>query len=94
MRKLYLVDIEGTIVKDKSYTPIDGAVEWLSSFHSSPHQFVLLSNNTTHKPEELVSLLKSKGFGVQAENLVTCMSAAVNWLKNETIKNCFVIGGA
>ena len=87
-----MVDIEGTIVKDKSYTPIDGAVEWINSFSSSNHHLVLLSNNTTHKPADLVSLLKSKGFDVQAENLVTCMSAAVNRLKTESVRSCFVIG--
>jgi 4-nitrophenyl phosphatase len=94
MRKLYLVDIEGTIVKDKSYAPIEGAVEWVNSFSSSTHHLVLLSNNTTHKPNDLVSLLKSKGFDVQTENLVTCMSAAVNWLKTGSVKSCFVIGSA
>ena len=94
MGKLYLVDIEGTIVKDKSYTPIEGAVEWINSFDSSPHRFILLSNNTTHRPKDLLALLRSKGFGVQPENLVTCMSAALNWLKKEGVKSCFVIGSA
>ena len=92
MRRVYLVDIEGTIVKDKSYTPIDGAVEWINSFSSSTHRLVLLSNNTTHKPGDLVSLLNSKGFEVGAENLVTCMSAAANWLKMRSVKSCLVIG--
>ena len=93
IKKLYLIDIEGTIVKDKSYAPIEGAIDWINSLGSSPHQFVLLSNNTTHKPEELLALLKSIGFVLQSENLITCMSAALNWLKKEDIKNCFVIGG-
>jgi len=92
MSKVYLVDIEGTIVKDKSYTPIDGAVKWINSFSASDHHLVLLSNNTTNKPRELVSLLESKGFDVSAENLVTCMSAAVNWLKIGSVRSCFVIG--
>jgi HAD superfamily hydrolase (TIGR01450 family) len=92
MRKVYLVDIEGTIVKDKSYAPIEGAVEWINSFSSSAHHLVLLSNNTTHKPRDLVSLLNSKGFDVQGENLVTCISAAVNWLKTQPVRSCFVIG--
>jgi HAD superfamily hydrolase (TIGR01450 family) len=94
MTKLYLVDIEGTIVKDKSYVPIEGAVEWINSFHSSPHRFILMSNNTTHRPKDLLDLLKSKGFEVQAENLITCMSAALNWLKKKAVKSCFVIGSS
>ena len=94
MSKLYLIDIEGTIVKDKSFVPIEGAIGWINSFGSSPHQFVLVSNNTTHKPEDLLTLLKNRGFDLQPENLITCMSAALNWLKNKGIINCFVIGSA
>jgi HAD superfamily hydrolase (TIGR01450 family) len=92
MKKLYLVDIEGTIVKDKSLIPIEGAVEWINSFGSSPHQFVLVSNNTTHKPEDLLAVLKDKGFDLKPENLLTCVSTALSWIKRENVKSCFVIG--
>ena len=92
INRLYLVDIEGTIVKDKSYVPIGGAVEWINSFNSSSHSLVLVSNNTTHKPEELVTLLNRVGFDVRLENLITCISVASNWLKEHRVKRCFVIG--
>jgi HAD superfamily hydrolase (TIGR01450 family) len=92
INKLYLVDIEGTIVKDKSYVPIEGAVEWINSFRSSTHSLVLVSNNTTHKPGELVLLLKQTGFDIGPENLITCLSVALNWLKENKVKRCFVIG--
>jgi ribonucleotide monophosphatase NagD (HAD superfamily) len=61
MKKLYLVDIEGTIVTDKSYAPIEGAVEWLNSFHSSPNEFVLVSNNTSHKQHRPELVEKGRG---------------------------------
>jgi 4-nitrophenyl phosphatase len=92
MKKLYLVDIEGTIVKDKSLIPIEGAVGWINSFDSSPHQFVLVSNNTTHRPEDLLAVLREKGFDLQLENLLTCISTALSWIKRENVKSCFVIG--
>jgi len=94
MSKLYLVDIEGTIVKDKSFTPIPGAVEWIGSFCSSPHRFVLVSNNTTHNPEELLAVLKDRGFDLDKDNLLTCMRSALNWLKKKGIEKCFVIGNS
>ncbi|MGB8658642.1 MAG: HAD-IIA family hydrolase [Candidatus Zixiibacteriota bacterium] len=94
MSKLYLVDIEGTIVKDKSYAVIEGAVDWINSFGSSPDQFVLVSNNTTHKPEALLVTLENLGFNLRPENLMTCMSAALDWLRKKEIKNCFVIGSS
>ena len=90
--KLYLIDIEGTIVKDKSYTPIEGAVDWINAFTSSAHKLILVSNNTTHKPLDLLVLLQSKGFNVRSENLITCMVVALNWLKKENVKRCYVIG--
>ncbi len=91
-QKLYLIDIEGTIVKDKSYTPIEGAVDWINALASSAHKLVLVSNNTTHKPLDLLTLLRNIGFNVQSENLVTCMLVALNWLKKENVKRCYVIG--
>jgi 4-nitrophenyl phosphatase len=92
MNKLYLVDIEGTIVKDKSFAPIPGAVEWINGFESSPHSFVLVSNNTTHNPEELQAVLEDQGFDLEKENLLTCMGTALNWLKKKGIRKCLVIG--
>ncbi len=94
MNHLYLIDIEGTIVKDKSFVPIDGAINWLNSLESQERRFVLVSNNTTHRPIDLLGVLRNSGFNVQEENLVTCVSAAVNWLKTKKIKSCLVIGSA
>jgi 4-nitrophenyl phosphatase len=92
MSHLYLIDIEGTIVKDKSFAPIEGAIDWINSLKSKDRQFVLVSNNTTHRPPDLLGSLRNLGFNVEEENLVTCMGAALNWLKTKKIKNCFVIG--
>lgn len=86
------MDIEGTIVKDKSFTPIEGATDWINSFGSSRHQFVLLSNNTTHKPEDLLAVLKDQGFDLRPENLLTCVSTALGWLKSQNVRSCFMIG--
>lgn len=92
MNNLYLIDIEGTIVKDKSLVPIDGAISWINSLESKDQRFVLVSNNTTHKPTDLLSLLRNSGFKLEEDNLVTCIGAALNWLKAKKIKSCFVIG--
>jgi HAD superfamily hydrolase (TIGR01450 family) len=92
MINCFLIDIEGTIVKDKSYAPVEGAVEWLRKAKSSGKKFSLVSNNTTHSPDELLPLLKSKGFDLDEENLDTCMKVTGEWLKNKKIKSCFVLG--
>jgi HAD superfamily hydrolase (TIGR01450 family) len=94
MKNLYLIDIEGTIVKDKSFVPIEGAINWINSLKSKNRKFVLVSNNTTHRPTDLLGVLRNLGFNVEEENLVTCIGAALNWLKANKIKNCFVIGAS
>ena len=92
MINCFLIDIEGTIVKDKSYTPVQGAVEWLQRVKTSGKRFSLVSNNTTHSPEELLSLLRNKGFDLGEENLDTCMKVTGEWLKKKDIQSCFVLG--
>ncbi len=94
MADLYLIDIEGTIVKDKSYTPIAGAVEWVENLKSKGKKFALVSNNTTHKPKDLLSVLWRIGFELDQKNVHTCMSMTLDWLKSENISNCFVIGSS
>jgi len=92
MNQYYLIDIEGTIVKDKSFVPIDGAIDWINSLKSKDRRFVFVSNNTTHRPTDLLDLLRNSGFNVEEENLITCVGAALNWLRNKKIESCFVIG--
>jgi 4-nitrophenyl phosphatase len=92
MIECYLVDVEGTIVTDKSYTPIEGAIDWLNRLHFSKKNFSLVTNNTTHKPKDLLSLLWKVGFELDEKNLESCLSVALNWLKENRIENCFVIG--
>lgn len=92
MINCFLIDIEGTIVKDKSYAPVRGAIEWLKKIRSSGKKFSLVSNNTTHSPEELLSLLRSKGFDLGEDNLDTCMKVTREWLEKKKIESCFVLG--
>jgi 4-nitrophenyl phosphatase len=92
MTELYLIDIEGTIVKDKSYTPIPGAVEWVENLKCKDRKFALVSNNTTHQPKDLLSLLWEIGFELDEKNLHSCMSMTLDWLKSNEVTNCFVIG--
>ncbi len=92
MNHFYLIDIEGTIVKDKSFVPIEGAINWIHSLKSKDRRFVFVSNNTTHRPTDLLGLLRNSGFNVEEENLITCVGAVLNWLKTKKINSCFVIG--
>jgi len=92
--KHFLVDIEGTVVKGKSFVPISGAIEWLRKARRGGRSFKLVSNNTTHSPGELYSLLREKGFEIRPEELVTCLLAAKERLRKIKLRRCFIIGSA
>ncbi|HVP36140.1 MAG TPA: HAD-IIA family hydrolase, partial [Terriglobales bacterium] len=79
-------------VKDKSYTPVGGSVEWLKKIRTSGKKFSLVSNNTTHPPDKLLSLLRSKGFDLDQGDLDTCMKVTAEWLIKKNIKSYFVLG--
>ncbi|MCP4571215.1 MAG: HAD-IIA family hydrolase [bacterium] len=66
----YLLDIEGVLVRDKSYEPVPGAVDWFARLAASGRPYCLVSNNTTHAPDELTARLTSAGFPVDADRLV------------------------
>jgi len=92
MDESYLIDIEGTIVTDKSYTPVPGALDWISNLRHSKMKFALVTNNTTHSPKDLLQLLWNIGFELDEGELESCMSVALDWLSGNNIKNCFAIG--
>jgi HAD superfamily hydrolase (TIGR01450 family) len=79
--KAYLIDIEGVLVRDKRYEPVPGAVEWLNQLVSAGRPFCLVSNNTTHRPTDLVGALSEVGFPVAEENLVGALGLGMRWLR-------------
>lgn len=79
--KAYLIDIEGVLVRDKRYEPVPGAVEWMTRMKSQGYPFCLVSNNTTHRPADLVGALSEVGFPVEQEHLVGALSLGMRWLR-------------
>lgn len=77
----WLIDIEGVLVRDKSYRPVDGSVEWLQGIAASGAPFCLVSNNTTHRPQELIAALRDAGFPVGIEHLVGALGLGIDWLR-------------
>ncbi|KPL03078.1 MAG: hypothetical protein AMJ90_04135 [candidate division Zixibacteria bacterium SM23_73_2] len=92
MAESYLIDIEGTIVTDKSYIPVPGALEWIRNLRQAEFKFALVTNNTTHPPKDLLQLLWNIGFELDEGELESCMSVALDWLLGANIKKCFAIG--
>jgi 4-nitrophenyl phosphatase len=90
--KHLLLDIEGTIVLDKRYTPIPGSVNWFNSLSKKGIKARLVTNNTTESPEDLYRILSGKGYRFNKDDYFTCLTEALVRMKRVGIKSCYVLG--
>ncbi len=90
--RAFLVDIEGVLVRDKRYQPIPGAIAWLNGLTARGIGFRLVSNNTTHRPTELIEALRQLGFEVAESHLVGALGAGVDWLRSHDRNRLFWLG--
>jgi len=90
--KAWLVDIEGVLVRDKRYEPVDGAVEWINNLVRNESPFCLVSNHTTDWPEELVARLVKLGFNLRQEHLVGVLDLAATWLRQRGVQQILWLG--
>ncbi len=71
--RAHLLDIEGVLVRDKAYVPVPGAVAWFARLREEDRPYCLVSNNTTHAPDELAAKLTAAGFPVDTGRLVAAL---------------------
>jgi 4-nitrophenyl phosphatase len=88
----FLLDLEGTLVKDKSYTPFKEALEFTEKLDELKIPWIVATNNSTEKPERLVEILKSKGFNVDRNKLLSPSLLASDFLKREGVKSIYFLG--
>jgi 4-nitrophenyl phosphatase len=86
-----LLDIEGTLVLDKRYTPVSGSVAWFNSLAQSGISCRLVTNNTTESPENLFRILSRKGFHFNREDYFTCLTEALTLMKHRQVCSCLVL---
>lgn len=92
--KAWLIDIEGVLVRDKRYEPVEGSVAWMQEIAQSEVPYCLVSNNTTDRPDELVDRLSGLGFPVTEDHLVGALSLGVRWLQQRGRKTIMWLGAA
>jgi HAD superfamily hydrolase (TIGR01450 family) len=88
----WLIDIEGTLVVDKSYRPVPGALEWLATLVKQGTPFAILTNNTTMTRAELGSRLREVGFAIEDDRIISCQDRAVQILHELGSPECWVLG--
>ncbi len=86
--KYLLLDVEGTIVLDKRYTPVPGSVRWFNSLAKKGVKVRLVTNNTTESPDNLYDILRKKGFKFDKSDFFTCLTVALARMKRNRVKSC------
>lgn len=91
MKKNYLIDMDGVLVKGR--TPLPGAVEFIDHLLSCKVKFLILTNNPLYTQRDLEHRLNSSGLKVPAENIFTSAIATARFLQNQNPNGtAFVIG--
>lgn len=90
----YFLDLEGTIVKDKDYRPVDGAVRWVNRVKEIGKTVLIASNNTTDSAGEIQCRLQEAGFVIREREVLTCVRVGTEILRDWGAESCLVIGEA
>ncbi len=88
----FLLDLEGTLVKDKSYTPIPEALEFTQLLDEREVPWIVATNNSTEKPYQLIEILREKGFNVSEKRLLSPSLLATTFLKRAGVRSLYFIG--
>ncbi|GAX87501.1 NagD protein [Lebetimonas natsushimae] len=58
--KAFFIDVQGTLIDDKKFFPLPGAIEFINYLNKNDYPFVLITNNT--KKEDFKNYLAGLGF--------------------------------
>jgi len=87
-----LLDVEGTLVADKRYGAVAGAIEFIGHCRALGVPLRLITNNTTDTRATLIKKLTGAGFDFTIAELHTCVGAAINYLRANSAARCLVLG--
>lgn len=91
MKKNYLIDMDGVLVKGRSMIP--GADTFIDRLQKNECKFLILTNNPLYTQRDLEHRLKSSGLNVPAENIFTSAIATAKFLQSQRPNGtAFVIG--
>ncbi len=89
----FLFDLEGTLVKDKTYTPFEDALRLLEKLDKLGIAWVIASNNSTEPPSDLLNVLRQKGFkSLDGSRLITPSVIALEVLKSKGVRRLYLLG--
>ncbi|MBN2172252.1 MAG: HAD-IIA family hydrolase [Candidatus Krumholzibacteriota bacterium] len=88
----WLFDVEGTLVRDKSYAPLPGAPDTWRRLRERGDGLAILTNNTTHTREELAARLAEAGFPLDPERIVSGQGRLPAVLREQGVREAWLLG--
>ena len=82
----YFIDIQGTLIDDKNFLPLPGAIEFIEELNKKKVPFVLVTNNTKKESNEFIKYLQNLGFKFNKNQYIDPLMIIKKELKNETLK--------
>ncbi len=86
--KGYMFDLEGTLVKGKEFCPLPGALRVVETCRPN----LVVTNNTTHTPNELFSALREAGFRLEPEQILTPLTVLPAYVSQRAWRRLLPIG--
>jgi len=65
---MYFIDVQGTLIKDSDKSPIDGAIEFISTLNRLSIPYMILTNNTKKPSDKFYNFLVKSGFDIQKKS--------------------------
>lgn len=84
-KKVLICDMDGTLFIGNE--PIDSAIEFIKK-HNFKYYF--LTNNTSKIPEDYVLKLNNAGIKAEADNILTPLSALIEYIKNKKYSSVYL----
>ena len=84
--KGYFIDIQGTLIDDKDFLPLPGALEFLEYLNKKDIPFVLVTNNTKKESKKFIKYLWDLGFEFNENQYIDPLMIIDKKLKNTTLK--------
>lgn len=85
MGRLYLIDIQGTLIDDNNREPIEGAIEFIDSLNKNGVPYVLITNNTKFSTDEFRAYLREVGFCFDDNAYIDPLMCLKSHVGNKTI---------
>ncbi len=82
----YFIDIQGTLIDDKNFLPLPGAIQFIDYLNQKNIPFVLVTNNSKRDSKEFITYLQNLGFKIDEKNYIDPLMILDEEIKDIKVK--------